>query len=102
PCFVQSFRLTKVVPGSIKCPDVYGSSPHTYFQFGTGVRTWWSLNFTQPGTRFTLEVVSVCRTPSSTGIGDPSIHKDTWIWQVVADVNTLAPLIELLHSGAVS
>ena len=27
PCFVQAFRLIKQVPGSFKCPDVYGL-PH--------------------------------------------------------------------------
>src|SRR5207253_5576098 len=65
PLFVQAFRLIKQVPGSFKCPDVYGLPhfddkgnllPYQYFQFGTGVRTWWSLNFTQPGTKFILEV----------------------------------------------
>ena len=24
PCFVQAYQLTKEVPGSFKCPDVYG------------------------------------------------------------------------------
>src|SRR5438093_488534 len=51
PLFVQAFRLIKQVPGSFKCPDVYGTPhfddkgnllPYQYFQFGTGVRTWWS------------------------------------------------------------
>jgi hypothetical protein len=111
PCFVQAYRLCKEVPGSFKCPDVYGTPhfdfavappkhlPYKYFQFGTGVRTWWSLNFTQPGTRFVLEVVSVCRTIKG---GDPILHKDTWIWRVVADVNTLEWVIEGMHGGAVS
>jgi hypothetical protein len=30
------------------------------------------------------------------------VHKDTWTWRVVADVNTLASVIELMHGGAVS
>jgi hypothetical protein len=112
PCFVQGFLLTKEVPGSFKCPDVYGVPhfdgngkliPYRYFQFGTGVRTWWSLNFTQPGTRFILEVVSVCRTPvPGAPIGNPVLHKDRWIWQVVADVHTLRFVIELMHGGAIS
>src|SRR3954453_11882867 len=100
PCFVQAYQLTKEVPGSFKCPDVYGLPhfddkgnliPYRFFQFGTGVRTWWSLNFTQPGTRFILDVVSVCRTtPAVNGVaGAPALHKDRWIWRVVADVNTL-------------
>ncbi len=113
PCNVQAWRLIKEVPGSFKCPDVYGIPhfetqdgvpgrrfvPYRYFQFGPGVRTWWSLNFTQPGTRFILEVVSVCRHPQT---GGAVVHKDTWIWRVVADVNTLANLIEVMHGGAVS
>jgi hypothetical protein len=115
PCFVQSYRLTKQVPGSIKCPDVYGQLPSQYYQFGSGVRTWWSLNFTQPGTQFTLEVVAVCRAGATTGFdpisgqivvlspgGEPRIHRDIWTWRVVADVNTMASLIELMHTGAVS
>jgi hypothetical protein len=123
PIFVQSYRLTKQVPGSFKCPDVYGLphfvndsngnpklAPYQYFQFGTGVRTWWSLNFTQPGTRFILEVVSVDRAGAVTDDkgnvlaagGTPLLHNDTWTWRVVADVNTLAYVIELMHGGAVS
>jgi hypothetical protein len=113
PCFVQAFRLTKEVPGSFKCPDVFGFPtfdkdnklvPFRFFQFGSGVRTWWSLNFTQPGTRFILEVVSVCRNgPAVDGVpGNAIIHKDTWTWRVVADATTLLYLIELMHGGAVS
>ena len=113
PCFVQAFRLIKKVPGSFKCPDVYGTphfagnplvlTPYQYYQFGTGVRTWWSLNFTQPGTKFILEVVSVCRSAASVnGVpGAAVVHKDTWTWRVVANVDTLANLIEVMHGGAV-
>jgi hypothetical protein len=119
PCFVQAYRLTKQVPGSFKCPDVYGLPhfddkgnliPYTYVQFGGGVRTWWTLNFTQPGTQFILEVVAVCRTApvlqKDTNIvlvpgGTPVLHKDIWTWRVVADANTLAYVIDLMHEGAV-
>jgi hypothetical protein len=117
PCFVQAFYLTKQVPGSFKCPDVYGLphftkdsngnvvlQPYTYIQYGTGVRTWWALNFTQPGTQFILSVVSVCRSiPSTNGLPGPAVvHKDTWTWRVVASPETLAQLIEVMHGGAVS
>jgi hypothetical protein len=113
PCFVQAFRLIKQVPGSFKCPDVYGIPhfddkgnllPYTYFQYGSGVRTWWSLNFTQPGTKFILEVVSVCRsTNGATGVvGSAVVHTDRWTWRVTATVETLAQLIEVMHGGAVS
>jgi hypothetical protein len=111
PCFVQGYQLTKQVPGSFKCPDVYGLPhfddkgnllPYQYFQFGAGVRTWWSLNFTQPGTKFILEVVSVCRQGTGgTAPGTPLLHKDRWTWRVVADVHTLLNVIEVMHGGAV-
>ncbi len=113
PCFVQAFRLIKEVPGSFKCPDVFGLPhfddkgnliPFRFFQFGSGVRTWWVLNFTQPGTKFILEVVSVCRNTDG-GVGVPGtavVHKDTWTWRVTATVETLANLIEVMHGGAVS
>jgi hypothetical protein len=96
------------VPGSFKCPDVFGLPhfdqnnnlvPYRYFQFGTGVRTWWSLNFSQPGTRFVLSLVSVCFTVSD---NTPRIHKDVWIWRVIANADTLLEVIELMHGGAIS
>jgi hypothetical protein len=120
PCFVQAFQLTKEVPGSFKCPDVYGFPhfeadsngvlklvPYRYFQFGTNVRTWWSLNFTQPGTRFILEVVSVCRTrtvgaDNVVTFGNASVKRDRWIWRVVANTDTLLNLIQLMHGEAIS
>jgi len=115
-CAVQSYRLIKEVPGSFKCPDVYGLPhfddkgnliPYRYFQYGTGVRTWWALNFTQPGTRFVLEVVSVCRTKSTdtqgvVTFGPAAVHKDIWVWRVVANAQTLLNLINVMHGGAIS
>jgi hypothetical protein len=117
PCFVQAYRLFKFVPGSFKCPDVYGLPhfdtasppnllPYMYIQFGTGIRTWWSLNFTQPGTRFLLQVVSACQGPAIPGTNPvqhtTQIHVDSWRWRVVADENTLLNVINLFHTGAVS
>jgi hypothetical protein len=120
-CVVQAYRFFKLVPGSYKCPDVYGL-PHfandsngnpviqfyTYIQFGSGIRTWWSLNFTQPGTRFLLQVVSACQFIPRDAAGNPigvqrtHIHMDNWRWRVVADENTLLNVIELMHGGAIS
>ena len=103
PLFVQAFRLTKQVPGSFKCPDVYGLphfnsdgklTPYQYFQFGTGVRTWWSLNFTQPGTKFILEVVSVDRAVLG---GSPLLHKD--IDQIVAGIIARRKFVYLCTNG---
>ena len=120
-CVVQSYRLFKMVPGSFKCPDVYGL-PHfapnssgnlviqfyTYVQFGSGIRTWWSLNFTQPGTRFALQVISACQfiprdvNGNATGDQQVHLHMDSWRWRVTADEHTLLNVIELMHGGAVS
>jgi hypothetical protein len=116
-CVVQAYRLFKLVPGSFKCPDVYGL-PHfddkgniifyTYVQFGSGIRTWWSLNFTQPGTRFLLQVVSACQfiprdaLGNAIGVQRTHIHVDSWRWRVTADEHTLASVIQLMHGGAVS
>jgi hypothetical protein len=114
PCYVQMARLTKQIPGSIKCPDVYGipvldasgapvpgAYAHTYAQFGatpTGIRTWWSLNYTMPGTKFTLQVTVVCRKLIG-NVEAPSIHVDQYTWVVVANADTLPVVINLEHTN---
>ncbi len=108
PCYIQAYQLIKEVPGSFKCPDVFGEPhfdaynsliPYRYYQFGAGIRTWWSLSFSQPGTRFILEVVSVCQAVSDSS---PRVHKDVWIWRVTAGADTLIEVIELMHGAAIS
>jgi hypothetical protein len=94
--FVQSFRLTKDVPGSAKCPMTF--SPRVYYQFGTGVRTWWALQFTQPGTVFTLDVTVRCLDAVHR---KTSFHIDRWSWEVVATFDSFENLIHLLHTNAV-
>jgi hypothetical protein len=116
-CVVQAYRFFKFVPGSFKCPDVYGLPhfddkgnllPYIYVQFGSGIRTWWALNFTQPGTRFLLQVVSACQfIPRDTqgnpiGVQRTQIHVDSWRWRVIADEHTLGNVIDLMHGAAVS
>lgn len=118
PCYVQMVRLIKEIPGSIKCPDVYGTPifdvngqrtgqpSKTYAQFGatpSGIRTWWALSYTMPGTKFNLEVTVVCRRlPTFVGgISSPSIHVDRYTWQVVANADTLPVVINLLHDNTV-
>jgi len=93
--FVQSYKLIKQVPGSNKCPATYG--PRTFYQFGSGVRTWWSLIYTQPGTTFTLELTVRCLLPN----GKPSLHIDRWVWEVVATFESLLRVIDVLHTNAV-
>jgi hypothetical protein len=92
--FVQSFRLKKEIPGSGKCPNTF--APRTFFQFGSQVRTWWTLIFTQPGTTFTLELTVRCLTPN----GMPQLHIDRWTWKVVATFESLRQVINVLHTGA--
>ena len=113
PLFVQMARLIKEIPGSIKCPDVYGAPvldinglptgkpSKTYAQFNptpTGIRTWWALSYDMPGTKFSLEVTVVCR-KTIAGIHSPSIHKDRYTWIVVANADTLPVVINLEHTN---
>jgi hypothetical protein len=92
---VQSFRLKKEIPGSMKCPNTY--RPATYWQFGSAVRTWWTLLYTQPGTTFTLEVTVRCLT-----IGNqPRIHIDRWVWKVVATMESVALAVRVLHQNTI-
>jgi hypothetical protein len=114
-CFVQMVRLIKEIPGSIKCPDTYGTPvfdqagnrtgqpARTYAQFGatpTGIRTWWALSYTMPGTKFHLELTVVCRRRNN-GIISPSIHVDRYTWQVVANADTLPVVVNLLHTNTI-
>lgn len=94
---VQSYRLIKQVPGSQKCPLTY--QPRTFVQYGDGVRTWWALRYTQPGTTFTLEVTVRCRDASRNGA--TALHIDRWTWRVTATVDSLPLVIQVLHTGAI-
>jgi hypothetical protein len=113
PVFVQMARLIKEIPGSIKCPDVYGTPvldvnglptgqpAKRYAQFGAtpqGIRTWWSLSYTMPGTKFSLELTVVARKLIN-GIEAPSIHVDRYSWIVVANADTLPVVINLEHTN---
>jgi hypothetical protein len=92
--FVQSYRLIKKIPGSDKCPTTY--EPQTFVQFGSYVRTWWTLIYTQPGTTFTLELTVRCLD----AYGRPTLHIDRYVWEVVATLETLKNVIDVLHTGA--
>jgi len=104
---VQAVNLSKIVPGSFKC-DAFGmprvdpftgatSPAQTMFLDANHIRTWWTLRYTQPGTKFILDVVVVCNRVG----GGTSIHIDRWVWIVVADVNTFPFVVDLLHQDAV-
>jgi hypothetical protein len=93
--FVQSYRLIKNVPGSGKCPTTF--APRTFYQFGGGVRTWWTLIYTQPGTTFTLELTVRCLTAN----GQPTLHIDVWKWEVVVTFQSLRAVIDVLHTNTI-
>jgi hypothetical protein len=92
--FVQSYRLRKDIPGSDKCPTTYEAQ--TFYQFGTDIRTWWTLIYTQPGTKFTLDVTTRCLDLW----GRPTLHIDRYVWEVVATFESLLNVIDVLHTGA--
>jgi len=96
--FVQSYRLTKVIPQSQKCPGTYQAQ--TYVQFGGNIRTWWTLTYTSPQTTFTLELTVVCK--RNVFPFDIEIHVDRWRWRVVVTFESLQAVIDLLHSGSLS
>lgn len=103
--YVQSFRLIKRVPGSYKAP-CYGDprNPPIYYQFGSeGVRTWWALKYTQPGTTFTLELTVRCMkyAPGSRRL-QPVFHIDVWEWIVGVTPETFPLVIDMLHSTPLS
>jgi hypothetical protein len=95
--FIQSYRLTKIIPESNKCPMQFPG--RTFYQFGRGIRTWWVLNYTMPGTKFVLELT--VRTLDSATY-QPRLHIDRWTWMVVADLDTLRNVINVQHSHAIS
>jgi hypothetical protein len=92
--FVQSYRLIKHIPGSDKCPTTY--EEQRFFQFGSDVRTWWTLIYTQPGTTFTLELTVRCLDE----YGHPTLHIDRYTWEVVATFESLLNVLDVLHSNA--
>jgi hypothetical protein len=73
------------------------SPAQTLFQDANHLRTWWTLRYTQPGTKFVLDVVVV-----DTGAnGAPAFHIDRWVWIIVADTRTFPYVLDLLHQDAV-
>jgi hypothetical protein len=96
-CFVQSFRLEKVIPASRKCPVTYQAQ--TFIQFGNNVRTWWPLTYTQPGTTFTLWLTVVCQ--RNVFPFDTDIHVERWRWLVVVTFESLQAVIDLLHENPI-
>jgi hypothetical protein len=107
---VQAVHLNKIIPGSFKC-DAYGmpkvdpntgaiTPSQTLSQDANHLRTWWTLRYTQPGTKFILDVVVVCD-QTVNGLTVPAFHIDRWVWIVVADVRTLPFVVDLLHQDAI-
>jgi hypothetical protein len=98
--FVQSFRLTKNIPASNKCPSTYQAQ--TFVQFGSNIRTWWPLTYTEPGTTFTLELMVLCTgTPGGPRAFERDFHIDRWQWMVVVTFESLQAVIDLLHENPI-
>jgi hypothetical protein len=98
--FVQSCRLIKNIPMQPKCPGVFPGA--SFIQFGTGIRTWWALKFTPPGTTFTLEVTTRCLGQAGTRFfGQTSIHIDRLVFQVCVTPESLLALIDVFHAEAI-
>jgi len=97
--FVQSCRLTKNIPLQPKCPGVYPGASFT--QFGSGIRTWWSLIYSPPGTEFILRITTRCLgLPGTRFFGQTSVHIDEYHFKVVVTVESLLAVIDVLHSFA--
>lgn len=97
---VQSYRLIKQPGSSQKCPGTYPTL-NPLIQFSQGIRTWWTLIYTAPGTTFTLEVTVTCQgIPTTVAQGQIDIHKDVWTWQVVVTFDSLRNVLRVLHSNA--
>jgi hypothetical protein len=96
--FVQSYRLTKDIPASVKCPGVFIKQQYT--QFGSNIRTWWTLIYSPPGTTFTLDVTVRCTaTDPVTLLPLVELHIDRWVWKVVVTFESLNAVIDVLHSN---
>jgi hypothetical protein len=98
--FVQSYRFKKTIPPSNKCPTTYQAQ--TFYQFGSGIRTWWPLMYTEPGTTFTLELTVLCTgIPGGPRAFERDIHIDRWQWMVVVTFESLQAVIDLLHENPI-
>lgn len=122
---LSSVKLVKTVPGSQQFPGCF--QPYTVTQNGrANIRTWWALDYTMPGTKFTLTLDGTCTTPGTPG-GGPRIcprhgpggsyrspcncnqpsnpgtpgattpYSDVWVWEVVANPDTFLLLIDLFR-----
>jgi len=97
---IQFVTLTKHIPGSQKCPEVYPQQTYTQFSNDpTGIRTWWPLMYTMPGTKFTLTVQGRCLSGTLASNGNNPIFTDTWCWTVVANPDTFRLLIDWFHTS---
>ncbi|MCL6576190.1 MAG: argininosuccinate synthase [Kyrpidia sp.] len=94
---VQYIDLLKVSPPSQKCP-IFGG--YKVYQTGTpknvkGIRTWWPLAYTMPGTTFTLTLKGMCQDGNK-----KKPYKEVYKWTVVANPDTFDLLIDLFHTNS--
>lgn len=88
---LQSVKLVKTVPGSDQFPGCY--RPYIVTQLGRdNIRTWWTLNYTMPGTTFCLTLEGVCNGPGNPG-GGPRCprHSPGGTWRSICTCGSLNP-----------
>lgn len=100
PYIIKDTQLTKVVPTSSQCTDIF--APKTITQHGTpDVRLWWPLMYEVPGTTWTLNILWSSMTAKSypgEPAGPPStVHQNRWTWTLKANESSLRSLVQLFH-----
>lgn len=95
---IKDVQLTKVVPTSNQCLDIFPA--RTIVQQGTAnIRTWWPLMYEKPGTVWTLKVLWGTTTAQQFP-GEPDkawVHQDIWTWKLEANEASLRNLLILFH-----
>lgn len=95
---IKDVQLTKVVPTSNQCLDIFPA--RTIVQQGTAnIRTWWPLMYEKPGTVWTLKVLWGTTTAQQFP-GEPDkawVHQDIWTWKLEANEASLRDLLILFH-----
>jgi hypothetical protein len=95
---IKDVQLTKLVPATSQCNDVFG--PVRIVQHGTpSIRTWWPLMYEVPGTSWQLVVSYGTAIPyKATAEAESSyFHQNIWTWTLGADVTHLRYLVWLFH-----
>jgi hypothetical protein len=97
---IQGVKLIKTVPAVAKCPDVYPGATFVQTPATTGIRTWWMLKHSPPGTNFRLEVEVSCVGPDP-GTGRQVVRAvllNVFQFRVTITPDTLSWVVHALHN----